>query len=320
MKISIAMATYNGAKYIQEQLDSFIKQTHQPHELVVADDGSTDNTLQIIENFAQRAPFKVTVLRNEKNLGYGQNFSKVMELCNGDLVFLSDQDDIWFKEKIDLITEVAKNNPEIMLFMNDAELCFGDGKPTGLTKLGQTLSLGLGEKGFTTGCCMAVRRKFLPLVLPLPADEMAHDTWLNQISMMLNNRMIVPQVLQYYRRHGENTSCWIASRTVKQGKFDLIYEYFDKDPRPYLLKRLSTIELIQQRLIAAKNFDELLSLKKISRAIFNIKELQRVIDCRLHILLKHRSTRWYFATIFYFAGNYSYFSGWKSWMKDVLIK
>jgi glycosyltransferase involved in cell wall biosynthesis len=232
MKISIAMATYNGAKHLQEQLDSFVMQTRLPDELVVADDGSSDDTLCILDEFTKSAPFVVNVVRNEKNLGYAQNFSKALSLCSGELVFLSDQDDIWFNDKIFNIVQQAQANPNILLFMNDAELTLRDGKPLRLTKLGQTLSLGLGESAFTTGCCMAIRHRLLQLALPVPVDIFVHDTWLNQLALLLQVRMVIPNVMQYYRRHGENTSDWIASRTTKQSSSDLIKYYQNKDPRP----------------------------------------------------------------------------------------
>ena len=99
LRISIAMSTYNGGKYLQEQLDSFLAQTSLPDELVITDDCSTDNTLEIIQAFAAMAPFEVRWEQNEKNLGYTGNFNQALMKTTGDLVFLSDQDDVWFPEK-----------------------------------------------------------------------------------------------------------------------------------------------------------------------------------------------------------------------------
>ena len=97
MKISIAMTAFNGAKYINEQLNSFASQTRLPDEVVVCDDISSDDTFEILDNFARSAPFKMIVVRNNKNLGYTKNFEKALSLCSGDLIFLSDQDDIWYR-------------------------------------------------------------------------------------------------------------------------------------------------------------------------------------------------------------------------------
>lgn len=320
MKISIAMATYNGARYLKEQLDSFLWQTHPPDELVVTDDGSSDETLTILEKFAIKAPFKVTVFKNEVRLGYAQNFAKALSLCSGDLIFLSDQDDIWFKEKIEVIARYAREYPDKFLLMNDAELALADGTPLGLTMLGQTLSLGLGRDEFTTGCCMAIRRPFLRAVLPVPSEERAHDTWINSLALKLDAKLVVSCVLQYYRRHGANTSSWIASRTVRQDLVDLILFYSSKDPRPFALERLAHLSRIERRLNAVSTvFDEVGVLKdRLPLAIERVAEERDAVMRRIEILDKPRWRRWWCASSFLFHGHYRHFSGWKSWIKDMV--
>ena len=103
MKVSIALATYNGAKYLKQQLDSFQAQTCLPDELVVCDDCSKDNTVEILEEFKETASFIVIIIQNESNLGYTGNFEKAISLCSGNLIFISDQDDVWFNNKIETI-------------------------------------------------------------------------------------------------------------------------------------------------------------------------------------------------------------------------
>lgn len=100
LTISVAMATYNGARFIKEQLDSFARQTLLPTELVACDDGSNDGTLEILNQFAAKAPFPVRIYRNEARLGYRGNFLHALELCRGDLVAFSDQDDVWLPDKL----------------------------------------------------------------------------------------------------------------------------------------------------------------------------------------------------------------------------
>jgi glycosyltransferase involved in cell wall biosynthesis len=322
MTISIAMATYNGAKYLQEQLDSFAAQTHLPDELVVTDDGSTDTTMSILEEFARSAPFDVRIYKNDNNLGYARNFGRAMSLCSGDLVFLSDQDDIWFKERIEKIAAIAECNPEVMLFINDAELTRGDGTALGLTKLGQTLSLGLNESDFTTGCCMAMRKAFIDFALPVPEHPFVHDTWLNHLALFLRVRKVVPTVMQYYRRHGDNTSSWIASRTTKQSRFDLIRAYKDKDPRPHATERLGKLALLEERLttgstsvLQAPSMNE-----RAQQALVKIQHERNAVESRLRFLGQSRWRRWVPASCFYFSGQYNYFSGWKSLFKDIIGK
>lgn len=209
------MATYNGAQYIHEQLQSFVDQTQKPDELVITDDCSTDQTEAIIREFAKTAPFTVNFHRNEKNLGYSGNFNAALMKTTGDLVFLSDQDDVWFQEKIEHMAGVAERNPEALVVMNDAALTDGALNEVGLTKVGQIRSVGLRVESFVMGCCCAVRRELLDFALPIPEGFRAHDGWLVRIADSLKAKVVDTRVLQYYRRHDSNESQFIANRTTK---------------------------------------------------------------------------------------------------------
>lgn len=219
MKISIAMATYNGAKYLPDQLQSFVDQILQPDELVVFDDRSTDSTPGIIEKFAKTAPFDVFFLRNERNIGCTMNFNATLMQTSGDLVLLSDQDDVWFPEKIAYLSELAEKHQNQMLIMNDAALVNADLNEIGLTKLGQIRSAGYNERSFMMGCCCAIRRELLNLCLPIPEGYQGHDNWIVDFAIGLGCRLISDRVLQYYRRHGDNESQFIGNRTVKLTKW-----------------------------------------------------------------------------------------------------
>lgn len=215
MKISIAMATYNGAQYIQEQLQSFVDQTRQPDELIITDDCSTDQTEAIVCEFAKTAPFTVAFHRNEKNLGYCRNFNAALTKTTGDMVFLSDQDDFWFPDKIEHMIGVAERHPQALVVMNDAALTDGELNEVGLTKVGQIRSAGFSMESFVMGCCCAFRRSLLGFCLPIPAGFETHDKWLVQFADRLNAKVVDAAILQYYRRHETNESQFIANRTTK---------------------------------------------------------------------------------------------------------
>ena len=100
--VSVAMATFNGARYVRQQLDSLAVQSHLPSELVITDDCSTDETLELLNNFAANAPFPVFVHQNESRLGYRGNFLHATTLCSSDLVAFCDQDDIWDRCKLEV--------------------------------------------------------------------------------------------------------------------------------------------------------------------------------------------------------------------------
>jgi glycosyltransferase involved in cell wall biosynthesis len=220
MKISIAMATYNGAQYLKAQLQSFTDQTRHPDELIITDDCSSDDTETIVRDFAQTAPFKVLFSLNEQNLGYCGNFNAALMKTTGGLVFLSDQDDVWFPGKIEHMIAVAERNPEALVVMNDAALTDEALNEVGLTKMGQIRSAGLQMDSFVMGCCCAVRRELLDICMPIPAGLKGHDNWLVVLADGLNSKVIDTRVLQYYRRHESNESQFIANRTTKVTRTD----------------------------------------------------------------------------------------------------
>ena len=206
MKISIALTTYNGEKYILEQLISLKEQTLKPNEIIITDDCSLDDTLNVIDEFSKLVDFEVKVYKNETNLGYTQNFAKALSLCTGELIFLCDQDDYWFLEKLEYMTHLASKYVDKELFMCDAQMTDSNLKPTEFTKQSQIKSMGLDKKNFVTGCCIAVRKKFVDKLLPIPLEFKGHDNWIVNIADDLDKRYIDSKVLQYYRRHGDNES------------------------------------------------------------------------------------------------------------------
>lgn len=233
MKISIAMATYNGSSYIKEQLDSFASQTRLPDELIITDDCSTDDTINIVEEFARNSPFPVILSVNKENLGYSGNFNAALEKTTGELVFLSDQDDVWFPNKLEYMVKLAEDNPECLILMNDAALTDGLLNEVGLTKQGQIKSAGMTEKSFVMGCCCTIRRDLLDVCLPIPKEFEAHDNWLVEFAVGLKAKKVDDKILQYYRRHESNESQFIANRTIKVTKRQVVLEslksVLDKD-------------------------------------------------------------------------------------------
>lgn len=206
MRISIALASFNGGRYLHEQLRSFAAQTRLPDQVVVTDDLSTDQTIQVARDFAKDAPFEVIVESNPRRLGVTSNFDRALSLCNGDLVFLSDQDDVWFPEKIATLVDLATSRPAAACWMVDALLADEKLVPTGTGKMQQIRSAGLPATAMVMGCCAAFRRDLLDLLLPIPGDQPAHDTWLVQVADLLSLVERVELPMQWYRRHGRNVS------------------------------------------------------------------------------------------------------------------
>ena len=128
--VSVAMATYNGARHIQKQLDSLAAQSYLPAELVISDDRSEDDTLAIIQDFAESAPFPVALHVNSDRLGYRRNFMKAASLSRSELIAFCDQDDRWYPHKLAVIVE-AFARPEVLLAYHNADVVGQDGTRLG---------------------------------------------------------------------------------------------------------------------------------------------------------------------------------------------
>jgi glycosyltransferase involved in cell wall biosynthesis len=225
MKLSVAMCTYNGASYVEEQLDSFAAQSRLPDELVVCDDRSTDGTPELVEAFAARAPFAVRLHVNPENLGSTRNFGHAIELCRGDIIALSDQDDVWHPEKLARLEQALVSEPAAGIAFSNAEVVDRELRPLGYTmwetilldeqkqnafREGRALHLML-ERNFIMGATMAFRSAYKELVLPMheidvdgvwvPRWRMIHDGWIATLISAVAKVIPVPEPLMMYRQH-----------------------------------------------------------------------------------------------------------------------
>jgi glycosyltransferase involved in cell wall biosynthesis len=325
MQISIAMATYNGGWYLQEQLDSFVSQSRCPDELIITDDRSTDDTLEIIKRFAQNAPFNVAWSQNKENLGYAGNFNAALMKTTGDLVFLSDQDDVWFPEKLERMERYALEDPGALVLMNDAGLTDGELNDTGLTKLGQIASAGMTDSCFLMGCCVAVRRELLDLCLPMPARYKEHDGWIVNMAEGVGRKRVVPDVLQWYRRHGQNESHFIANRTTKLTRGFMFKHYLSRLIQGGALPEGSVDSSAQlQTFLAGVRDARDRSAPPLSDE-FNAYLLQldsrlSALECRLAVRAKARWMRLPGVFRLWRKGAYGEFSGAKSAVRDLLFR
>ncbi len=320
MRISIAMATYNGAKYLQDQLDSFLYQSRQPDELVVCDDGSTDGTLEVLETFCRQAPFAVHVYRNETNLGCTKNFEKAMSLCTGEILFLSDQDDVWFCNKIDIMAATLVTRPEIMLLNADLVLTDDSLNPSPYTALGQSVALAYGSENVVHGCSTAFRCAWRDFVLPIPAVRSAtHDGWIHRLASLLGVRMQLDIPLQYYRRHDHNTSNWLASRMARLTVLDVLRAYGLRDVTDGYRSELEVVEATRSRLAASTDTLKMLGLSnRQAAAISTLDRRIKAINDRITLMAVPRARRLPRILEMWAQGYYRQFAGWKSAVKDML--
>ena len=207
--ISIAMATYNGAKFITRQLDSIYGQTYRPLEVVAVDDCSDDETPAILDEYRKR--YGLRIVRNTTRLGFMKNFEKAISLCSGEYIALSTQDDIWLPHKIErLVSSIGTAS----LICSDVSLI--DERDTVIVpSLQKALHIPVPhrENQFTTlafldyvrGCTSMFHRSLIGRALPIPEAAMSHDWWLGICATRLHGVMYLPERLTLYRRHTTNT-------------------------------------------------------------------------------------------------------------------
>ena len=215
MKLSVAMCTCNGERYLSEQLESLAAQTRRPDELVICDDCSTDATVEIIEAFAAtRAPFPVRLHVNNVNLGVGKNFEYAVGLCTGEIVAFADQDDVWSPQKLQLL-EAQFSSPAVGIVFSDAEIVNARLEPSGHTMWEYTFPekhrrLFSAGKSFevllagctVTGATMAFRARFKELAFPVPPiDAMIYDGWIALMVASVSEIAFVDHALIKYRQH-----------------------------------------------------------------------------------------------------------------------
>jgi glycosyltransferase involved in cell wall biosynthesis len=213
--ISVALCTYNGEKFLDEQLRSIAAQTVLPNELVVSDDGSTDTTLSILRNFASAAPFAIRILETEVNLGSTKNFEHAIAHCGGTIVALADQDDIWQPNKLEQLRTALDTDSQAGFVLSDSELIDTNGQSLHVrawewhrfrwatynqeTARSQLRRLLRGS--FVTGATMAIRSELFPIVRPF-APEWYHDVWIAMTANAFGWRGVaLPETLIKYRQH-----------------------------------------------------------------------------------------------------------------------
>lgn len=235
--VSVCMATYNGAKYIKEQILSILPQLGEEDELVISDDGSKDDTLSIIDSINDK---RIKVFLHKTNHGFTNNFENALVHAKGDYIFLSDQDDVWKDGKVSAVMSALQT---YSLVIHDAELIDGEGKSLNKNYY-STLHH---HRGFLMnlwktrwlGCCMAFRREVLDSCLPFPANIVAHDYWIGMLGMLKFRYCFMDDVLICYRRHGGN-----VSPSSEKSNNSLFYKVFTK--------RLSIVKCLVDRTLFGK--------------------------------------------------------------------
>lgn len=306
MTSSVALCTYNGERYIREQLESILDQTMPVDEIVVCDDGSTDGTLQIIESFIGTTDTTIHIHRNENNLGPAKNFQKAINLCSGDIIFLSDQDDLWMPEKVETIVHYFDFNPGHQVVYTDAYLIDSNGQPIagetlwncfGMTPKAQKyIDEGFGIELFAnenraTGATMAVRKgyKYLPNIVDYCKGDILHDGVLAMLSAADNQLGCISRKLIDYRIH-PGQECGIGeslrhpvSDDPRKSSYTVVYWSQNNLPAP-LTRRI--------RFIVTRRRHQQQPLGAL-RMVGHIAEYRKLYRSHWHSFLIYDITKWF---------------------------
>lgn len=246
MRISVCIATYNGEKYLKTQLDSILTQLSSDDELVISDDSSTDNTIQIIKSYndTRIRLFEGLTFRN-----HIKNFEYALSKAKGEFIFMADQDDIWAQKKVDLCLDLLKKhdlvNSDCILIdanekvLNTSYFKFINSRPGFIKNL---------IKNSYVGCCMAFKRKILDDALPFPKNINSHDTWIGLVGEMFYSTSFIDEPLVNLRRHGNNFSAHSNGDTflMYQSPFPLYVILIARIKLSYsLLKRFIYVKFVK---------------------------------------------------------------------------
>lgn len=210
-KVSVCLASYNGEKFIHEQIESILSDLGQSDELIICDDGSTDGTCAIIRSFNDT---RVTLIHNKKNLGYARNFEKLISLATGDYIFLADQDNIWLKGKVKKVLSVFEKDDSIRLVCHNLRPIDASGNDfemnMPLCRGGKVNSFVLLVRHFIKaqfyGCTFCLNRKGINDLLSFPSSTYAHDHWIIVWAAVNGQVFFLDEALIKYRRHDSNLS------------------------------------------------------------------------------------------------------------------
>ena len=199
------MATYNGAEYIQEQLQSILSQIGLEDEIVISDDGSTDATLEVIKSISSPC---IRIVQGPRMKSPSKNFENALAHAKGDIIFLCDQDDVWQPNKVAVMLQALKTAACVVSDCRvvDAQLNVMDPSFYQVVRKHEGRWYNLLVRNCYLGCCMAMRREVLDKALPFPKTIPMHDIWLGNVAAFYYSLRFIPDNLMAYRRHGKNAS------------------------------------------------------------------------------------------------------------------
>jgi glycosyltransferase involved in cell wall biosynthesis len=320
--ISVAMATYRGERYVEEQLNSICTQSIKPLEVVIFDDASPDNTFQVLEKLSNNTSVPTQLFRHPKNVGIVKNFEAAVAATKGELIVLADQDDIWLPHKLEAIGNAFQQNPAVGLVFSNANLVNTDGSSLKQT-LWQAVRFTAQERGaiespgafplllrrfLVTGATLAFRREHVQMLLPFSA-HLIHDAWIALLISAVAPIRTIEEPLINYRQHP-------SQQIGEQGKWNNWITQFRTAARmkpDYLQRQQLFFTDLANRL-------EQYSDKWVSPSLGTLAEAKVAHLARRIKLREQRPLAIFDIAKELISGNYGRFSyGWKSAAQDLLL-
>jgi hypothetical protein len=323
-RLSIAMITYNGARYVHEQLHSIASQSRLPDELIICDDSSNDDTTKILEMFAMEAPFPVRLVFNDKNLGYAKNSEKAIGICTGDIIFLADQDDVWLPEKVAYVEKAFTQFPHAGVVFSNAEIVDQHLRPLGydlwqiadfnrsrercLTQ-GSAFEV-LFKSNVVFGTTMAFRSSFKGLILPIPRNWDA-DEWIALLISSSADLAALNYRLVKYRQHSNNLSG--GPKVTTKSRRELLGQVRQPDRQAVYSSMAEQYAPLRQRLKEALKYGCNPKRVKLVEDRYQHLRSRAVMDRRL--LARVPKVLGELVTLRY----HRFSGGWRSVIKDILF-
>ena len=233
--VSVVLALFNGERYLEDQLNSILLQLREGDELVIVDDGSTDGSIRIVEKAVEKYP-GIRLIQGD-HVGVNANFFRGIREAKGDIICLSDQDDIWYRTKLEKIRETLAAEETPVVLMHDARIVSAAMEDEGQTMFGwRPYRSGVFRnwwKNSYTGCRMAFNRAIKEMVTDAPVDIPMYDQWIGLMAEKIGKTVILEDILMDYRRHKGNVTD-LKHRSLPKMMKDrirLLIRYIQYSPR-----------------------------------------------------------------------------------------
>ncbi len=325
-KISVVVCTYNGERFISQQIESILNQSMPPDEIIISDDCSTDTTVNIINDYAKQNQF-IRFFQSEKNLGFIKNFEKAIGLATGEILFLSDQDDIWFYKKIETMITKFIEHEQVVLIYSDACITDSGLKPTKHTLFERRKNLMLDKTRSAcmlisgvgiNGCTMAFRSSLKDFIFPIKSGW-GHDHWIAFIAHAVKSVMPIDQPLMYYRRHETNAG---NDALLEGGRLKVWKSGINTASLEEYQRDLNRWEVMCQRLheIMETRSDSWVDCSNLGVFLDECERRTELARQRIRIKKKRRFDRLPDVLHLFFSGDYhQYLNGVKSMAKDLFF-